>query len=62
MSNLVRQYRFVLRLSQADLAIAVGVSRQSITSLEVGKYKPSLDLAFKIAKFFGTSIENIFYP
>ena len=48
------------RLSQEELAQAVGVSRQTITSLEVGKYTASLPLAFKLARYFGCSIEDLF--
>jgi len=47
-------------LSQEELADILEVSRQTIWSLENGKYNPSIILAFKIAKFFETSIENIF--
>ena len=47
-------------VTQEDLANAVGVTRQTIISLENGKYNASLQLAYKIAKFFGTSIENVF--
>ena len=45
---------------QRRLAQAVGVSRQTITSLEVGKYTASLPLAFKLARYFGCSIEDLF--
>jgi len=48
------------KLSQEELALAVGVTRQTITSIEVGKYTASLVLAYKIAKFFGKSIEEVF--
>ena len=48
------------KLSQEELAIAVGVTRQTITSIEVGKYTASLVLAYKIAKYFGKSIEEVF--
>lgn len=48
--------------SQADLAEQLGVSRQTINSLERGKYDPSLPLAFKISKLFGLPIEQIFQP
>ena len=50
----------MVRLSQEELAQAVGVSRQTITSLEVGKYTASLPLAFKLARYFGCSIEDLF--
>jgi putative transcriptional regulator len=46
--------------SQADLAERLGVSRQSVNALETGKYDPSLPLAFRIARLFGLSIEEIF--
>jgi len=48
------------KLSQEELALAVGVTRQTITSIEVGKYTASLTLAYKIARYFGKSIEEIF--
>jgi len=48
------------KLSQEELALAVSVTRQTITSIEVGKYTASLALAYKIAKFFGKSIEEVF--
>jgi putative transcriptional regulator len=46
--------------SQADLAIRLDVSRQSVNAIETGKYDPSLPLAFRIAKLFGMPIEAIF--
>ena len=48
------------RISQEELALAVGVTRQTITSLECEKYTASLVLAYKIARFFGLSIEQVF--
>jgi putative transcriptional regulator len=48
------------KLSQEELALAVGVTRQTITSIEVGKYTASLVLAHKIAKYFGKTIEEVF--
>lgn len=48
------------KLSQEELALVVGVTRQTITSIEVGKYTASLPLAFKIAHFFGLTIEDVF--
>ena len=48
--------------TQADLAHKLDVSRQTIVSIEKGKYDPSLPLAFKIAEIFGTRIEDIFDP
>ena len=48
------------KLSQEDLALAVGVTRQTITSIETGKYVASLPLGYKIAHYFGLTIENVF--
>jgi len=47
-------------LTQEDLARALGVTRQTIIAIEKGKYNPSLELAFKIAKFFKVKIEDVF--
>ena len=56
----VQEMRKARKLSQEELADAVGVTRQTITSLERGKYMASLPLAYKLARYFGTSIEEIF--
>ncbi len=48
--------------TQEDLAARLGVSRQTVNSIETGKYDPSLPLAFKIARLFGRPIEEIFEP
>ena len=48
------------KLSQEELARAVGTTRQTITSIEVGRYTASLPLAFKIARYFGLTIEEVF--
>jgi len=48
------------KLTQEELALAVGVTRQTITSLECEKYTASLVLAYKIAQYFGLSIEEVF--
>ena len=48
--------------TQEDLAARLGVSRQTVNSIETGKYDPSLPLAFKIARLFGQPIEEIFEP
>lgn len=48
------------KLSQEELADALGVTRQTITSIEVGKYTASLVLAYKIARYFGKTIEEVF--
>jgi putative transcriptional regulator len=47
-------------MSQADLATALGVSRQTVISIESGRYLPSLPLAFTIARFFGTTVDKMF--
>lgn len=60
MKNKVEENRKLLNEKQEDLANIVGVSRQTIISIEKGKYNPSILLAFKIAKHFKKSIEEIF--
>lgn len=60
MKTKIAEYRKKSRISQEELAVAVGVTRQTITSLEVEKYTASLTLAYKIAKYFGTTIEEMF--
>lgn len=61
MENHIAALRKQRRLSQEELAPGrSGVSRQTITSLEVGKYTASLPLAFKLARYFGCSIEDLF--
>jgi putative transcriptional regulator len=62
MNNRLRILRAERHWSQADLADALGVSRQTINAIETGKYDPSLPLAFKIAQVFTTAIETIFIP
>jgi putative transcriptional regulator len=48
--------------SQAELAAALGVSRQTVISIESGRYLPSLPLAFTIARFFGLTVDKMFDP
>ena len=60
MKNRVQELRKQRRLSQSELADAVEVTRQTIISLENGKYNASLMLAHKIARYFDTTIEEIF--
>ena len=60
MKNSLRVLRAERAWSQADLAEQLSVSRQTINALEVGKYDPSLALAFKIARMFERSIHDIF--
>ena len=62
MNNRIKELRGENGWSQADLADRLGVSRQTIISIERGKYDPSLPLAFSIAKAFGKQIEEIFGP
>jgi len=57
---MVRDLRAQLDWTQADLAGKLGVSRQTINAIETEKYDPSLPLAFKIAKLFHRSVEEIF--
>lgn len=56
----IPQLRKARKLSQQELADAVGVTRQTITSIEVGRYTASLELAYKIARYFGLTIEEVF--
>ena len=60
MKNRLRELRAGREWSQAELAERLDVSRQTVNSIETGKYDPSLPLAFKIARLFGRSIEAIF--
>lgn len=60
MENKIRVLRAEKRWSQADLAEMVGVSRNSINSVENGKFAPSLPLAFRIAHVFGRTVEEVF--
>ena len=61
MENELRVCRARRDISQGELAMAVGVSRQTIISIEKGRYDPSLELAFRLARYFGLSIEDIFH-
>ncbi|MGA7860138.1 MAG: helix-turn-helix transcriptional regulator [Terracidiphilus sp.] len=60
MKNRLRVLRAERDWSQADLAVRLEVSRQSVNAIETGKYDPSLPLAFKLARLFETPIEQIF--
>ena len=62
MKNKIKVLRAERNLTQADLADALEVSRQTINALETGKYDPSLPLAFKISRLFQTPLEVIFDP
>jgi len=61
LENNLRVLRAMKRITQEDLAASLGVTRQTIHAIENGKYNPSLELAFKIAKFFETTIEAVFF-
>ena len=60
MKTRIKELRKEQKLSQEELAYAVGTTRQTITSIEVGKYTASLQLAYRIAKYFGLTIEDVF--
>jgi putative transcriptional regulator len=60
MKNILRELRKERGWTQEDLAIELKVSRQTINALEAGRYDPSLPLAFKIARLFGRTAEQIF--
>ena len=62
MHNSLRDRRTEAGLTQAELAEALGVSRQTVISIENGRYLPSLPLAFRIARRFGLPIEQLFQP
>ena len=59
--NKIRRLRFDRgEMTQQELASGVGVTRQTIIAIEAGKYAPSLTLAFRIARFFGVGVEDVF--
>lgn len=60
MKNKVKEFRKEFKLSQDEFAKAIRVSRQTVSSIETGKYNPSLELAFIIADFFGKTVEEVF--
>lgn len=62
MKNTLKKLRHERALTQQQLAEALGVSRQTVISIENGKYDPSLPLAFKMAHYLGVNIEDIFQP
>jgi putative transcriptional regulator len=61
MQNDVRELRNTQNISQAGLAEALGVSRQTINSIETERYTPSLPLAIALARFFDKSVEEVFH-
>ncbi len=62
MKSRVRELRVGRQWTQGEFAKHLGVSRQTVNAIETGKYDPSLPLAFKIARVFGESLEEIFDP
>ena len=60
MKNKIKVYRAMHDLTQDNLAQALWVTRQTILAIEKGKYDPSLELAFKMARYFNTTVEELF--
>lgn len=60
MKNKIKVFRAMYDMTQEDLAQTIGVTRQTILAIEKGKYVPSLDLAFKIARHFNVNVEEVF--
>jgi putative transcriptional regulator len=61
MTNDVRELRAAKGLSQQQLGVQLGVSRQTINAIEQGRYAPSLPLAIRMARYFGRSVEEVFH-
>lgn len=60
-ANQIRTLRFLAgEMTQAELGLAVGVTRQTIAAIEAGKYSPTLEAAFRIARVFGKPLEEVF--
>lgn len=62
MKNRVREQRTERGMSQVEVAAALAVSRQTVIAIETGRYSPSLPLAFRIALFFDTTVDEMFDP
>jgi putative transcriptional regulator len=60
MKNKIKVFRAMHDMTQEDLARTIGVTRQTILAIEKGKYVPSLDLAFRISRYFNVNIEEVF--
>jgi putative transcriptional regulator len=60
MKNKIKVFRAMHDLTQEELALKLGVTRQTVVSLEIGKYDPSIGLAFKISRLFNVTIEDVF--
>lgn len=61
MTNRIRELRRAGGLRQEDLAAALGVSRQTIIAIENDKYNPTLELAMRLARYLGTTVEELFW-
>ena len=60
LNNKIKIHRVIMNISQEELAIAIGVTRKTINTIETGKYIPSTVIALKIARYFQTTVEDIF--
>lgn len=61
MTNRIRALRFAAgEMTQADLAERIGVTRQTVIAIEQGRYSPSLEMAFQIARVFGVGLDEVF--
>ncbi len=60
LSNRIRVLRAERRISQSELAEAIGVSRKTISTIEVGRFTPSTVISLKIARYFAVSVEDVF--
>ena len=60
MKNKIKVFRAMHDLTQEGLANELGVTRQTVLAIEKGKYDPSLELAFRIARYFGVTVEDVF--
>jgi len=61
LGNRIRVFRAELKLSQAELADAIGVSRKTISTIEVGRFVPSTVIALKISRYFDVPLEEVFF-
>ncbi|MBL37292.1 MAG: transcriptional regulator [Xanthomonadales bacterium] len=61
LGNRIRVFRAEYKLSQADLADAIGVSRKTISTIEVGRFVPSTVISLKIARYFDVPLEDVFF-
>ena len=60
LNNKIKVYRAMKNISQEELAVAIGVTRKTINTIETGKFVPSTIIALKIARYFQVSVEDIF--